>query len=83
KAAIAAGQTEHIEEELGDLLFSVVNVSRFVEQDAEQALTVSTDKFITRFEKVEALATARNLDMSAMSIDELDELWKEAKTLLK
>lgn len=83
KAAIAAGRAEDIEEELGDLLFSVVNVSRFVEQDAEQALTLSTDKFITRFEKVEELAKFRNLDMSAMSIDELDELWKEAKNLLK
>lgn len=83
KAAIQAGRTEDMEEELGDLLFSVVNVSRFIDLDAEQALTVSTDKFIARFEKVEELATSRNLDMSAMSIDELDELWKEAKSLLK
>lgn len=83
KAAIQAGRTEEMEEELGDLLFSVVNVSRFIDLDAEQALTVSTDKFITRFEKVEALAASRSLDMSAMSITELDDLWKEAKDLLK
>lgn len=82
KAAVASGSAQDVEEELGDLLFSAVNVSRFVDTDAEQALTVSTDKFITRFDKVETLAKQRGLDMTQMSIDELDELWREAKTLV-
>lgn len=81
KEAMAENDAAHMEEELGDLLFSVVNVSRFLNLDAEQALTVSTDKFITRFERVEALADTRGLDMSAMSIEELDDLWKEAKSM--
>ena len=83
KEAMASGDPDAVEEELGDLLFSVVNVSRFAGPDAEQALTRSTDKFITRFEVVEQLAASRNLDMSAMSIDELDELWRQAKAQLK
>lgn len=83
KEAIASGSSKDVEEELGDLLFSAVNVSRFVDVDAEQALTVSTDKFIARFEKVEMLANERNLDMSKMSLEALDELWREAKTLTK
>ncbi len=81
KAAVADGSPQEIEEELGDLLFSAVNVSRFVDTDAEQALTVSTDKFIARFDKVESLAKERGLDMTQMSIDELDKLWYEAKKL--
>lgn len=81
KAALASGLAQDIEEELGDLLFSAVNVSRFVDTDAEQALTVSTDKFIARFDRVEALAKERGLDMTQMSIDELDKLWCEAKSL--
>ena len=68
-----------VEEELGDLLFSAVNVSRFVKTDAEQALTGATDKFIRRFARVEQLARERGLDMSASSLEELDALWKEAK----
>ncbi len=82
KAAIASGSTQDIEEELGDLLFSAVNVSRFVNVDAEQALTLSTDKFIARFEKVEMLARERGLDMAQMSMEALDELWREAKVLV-
>lgn len=52
----AAAQGTNVEEELGDLLFSAVNVSRFVKADPEQALNAATDKFISRFRKVEALA---------------------------
>lgn len=77
--AMAEGSTERMEEELGDLLFSAVNVSRFISVDAEQALTRSTDKFIARFSKVEALAAAKGQDMSKMSLEELDALWCEAK----
>ena len=79
KEAIAGGDAAMVEEELGDLLFSAVNVSRFVKTDAEQALTGATDKFIRRFARVEQLARERGLDMSASSLEELDALWKEAK----
>lgn len=68
-----------IQEELGDLLFSAVNVSRFVDVDAEQALTASTDKFIHRFEQMEQLAIARGLDMDNATLEEWDALWNEVK----
>lgn len=77
KTAVAEGS--NVEEELGDLLFSAVNVSRFVNVDAEQALTKATDKFIDRFRKVEAQAKAEGRPMEAMSLAELDALWERAK----
>ena len=77
--AIASGDKENIAEELGDLLFSVVNVSRFVKCDAEEALTAASDKFIARFVRVEQLARVRGIDMESASLEKLDELWDEAK----
>ena len=77
--AIKADDKKNIEEELGDLLFSVVNVSRFVGVDAEEALTASADKFLNRFSVVEKLADERGLNMSETSLEELDKLWEEAK----
>lgn len=77
--AIKSGGASQVEEELGDLLFSAVNVSRFLKADAEQALTGATDKFIRRFAVVEELARERGLDMRAASLETLDGLWAEAK----
>ncbi len=79
KEAIAEGEQAHIEEELGDLLFSAVNVARFVRTDPENALTNSCEKFIRRFEQVETLARERGIDMKTTPIEELDRLWKEIK----
>ncbi|SDN29518.1 nucleoside triphosphate pyrophosphohydrolase [Acetanaerobacterium elongatum] len=70
-------------EELGDLIFSCVNLSRFLTLDAEEALTASTDKFICRFSQVEALADAERIDLNHADICELDRLWKKAKDLSK
>lgn len=77
--AIASGRREEIWEELGDLLFSVANVARFVKVDSEQALGNATDKFIRRFTQVERLADARGIDMKESGMDVLDNLWQEAK----
>lgn len=79
KEAMQAGNAAAVEEELGDLLFSAVNVSRFVDVDAEQALTASTDKFIRRFEQMEQLAQERGLDMDNASLEDWDALWVEVK----
>lgn len=79
KAAIDNNDTLNIEEELGDLLFSVVNVSRFVKLDAEEALTKASDKFLNRFSQVEKLAAQRKIDMKSASLSELDKLWDEVK----
>ena len=64
---------------MGDLLFSVVNVSRFLNTDPEEALSAATDKFIFRFAKVEQMALSQGKDMAQMSLQELDKLWESAK----
>ena len=79
RQAIDNKDSANISEELGDVLFSAVNVSRFVKTDAEEALTASSDKFLSRFTEVEKLAKERNIDMKSARIDELDQLWDEAK----
>lgn len=80
RAAIDSGDIENIDEELGDVLFSAVNVSRFLKLDAEQSLTQSTDKFSARFGEVESLAKEKNIDLKSANIMELDSLWDEAKS---
>ena len=79
KKAIENGDNANIGEELGDLLFATVNVSRFLKLDAEETLNRATDKFIARFEQIEKLANERNIDMKTSSLDELDALWDEVK----
>ncbi|MCL2884880.1 MAG: nucleoside triphosphate pyrophosphohydrolase [Oscillospiraceae bacterium] len=79
KEALRSGETAAIEDEFGDVLFSAVNVSRFIDVDAELALTRATDKFIGRFRTVEQLAAARGIDMATAGIETLDELWALAK----
>lgn len=78
-AAIDKKDTGNIAEELGDVLFSAVNVSRFFHMDPEELLTHSCDKFIARFKIVEALAQEQNMDLKQSDIDVLNQLWKEAK----
>lgn len=83
KEAVLMGAQDNVHEELGDLLFSVVNVSRFIKVDSEEALTGATDKFIDRFSKVEKMANERGLDMKETSLEELDKLWDKAKQVSK
>ena len=77
--ALKSENIEEIDEEFGDLLFSCVNVSRFLKIDAENSLAKATDKFIGRFEKVEQVLNDRGLDMKSMSLEELDDIWNEIK----
>ena len=79
KEAISENNKEHQIEELGDLLFSVVNVARFLKIDSEEALYKACDKFSDRFRKVEQLATERNIDMKSATLKELHSLWDEVK----
>ncbi len=83
KEAIGKKDADSIEDEFGDVLFSCVNIARFIGVDSEEALTRSNEKFIKRFLEVERLAFERNINMKETPIDELDELWKEAKTILE
>ena len=68
-----------MEEELGDLLFSVINVSRFAKIDAEAALNKATDKFIQRFSMIEDAARESGRDLKDMTLEEMDALWDEIK----
>lgn len=83
KEAITMGVVDNANEELGDLLFSVVNVSRFISVDSEEALTNATDKFIDRFSKVEKMAEEKGINMKETELSELDKLWDEAKRVSK
>lgn len=83
KEAVTMGVVENANEELGDLLFSVVNVSRFISVDSEEALTCATDKFIDRFSKVEKMAEEKGIDMKETELSELDKLWDIAKQVSK
>lgn len=74
-----AGDHERILEEVGDLLFSVVNVARFLDIDPEEALTFTSDKFVRRFEYIEKNAALRNKELTSMTLEEMDRLWEEAK----
>ena len=81
RAAVAAGT--NVEEDLGDLLFSAVNVARFVKTDPEEALSSACDKFIRRFRLVEQAAAQSGQAMEDMDLKKLDKLWEQAKQDLK
>ncbi|MBI5901877.1 MAG: nucleoside triphosphate pyrophosphohydrolase [Deltaproteobacteria bacterium] len=68
-----------MEEELGDLLFTVVNIGRFIEVNPEDALRKTIGKFITRFHHVEQEIISRGQDLSSTPIEEMERLWGEAK----
>ena len=72
---------EKIEQEFGDLLFALINYSRFINVNPESALERTNKKFIRRFEYLETQTNAANKDMKKMSLDEMDVFWNEAKKL--
>lgn len=78
----ASRQTE-IEAELGDILFSLVNLARFVKVNPEEALRRSTNRFIDRFHLVEAQAAEKGTSLTDMTLAEMDLLWEEAKQRLQ
>lgn len=79
REAVASGEREQIEEELGDLLFSIVNVSRFLKVNPEDALRRTSEKFIRRFQQVEAEFVRRGQPMEQAELAEMDEIWKKVK----
>jgi MazG family protein len=68
-----------VEEELGDVFFSLVNYARFLRADAEQALERTNKKFISRFREMEAIAMQQGKDLQHMTLAEMDELWNIIK----
>lgn len=77
--AIVDGQKEKIEEELGDVLFTIVNISRFLKIDPEVALAGTNRKFRRRFSYIEEKVKAKQQNWESLSLIDLDELWQEAK----
>jgi XTP/dITP diphosphohydrolase len=77
--AIAGGDPKKIEEEYGDLLFSLVNFARFLQVDAENALEVTNKKFIHRFTRMEAHAASHGKQLAEMTLGEMDAIWNEIK----
>src|SRR3989475_4688561 len=73
------GKRERLEDELGDLLFAVVNLARKLEIDPRAALEQANDKFRRRFEGVERLAAERGVDIGRANLEQLDRLWDEVK----
>jgi uncharacterized protein YabN with tetrapyrrole methylase and pyrophosphatase domain len=73
------GTRERLEEEVGDLLFAVVNLARKLGVDPEAVLARANDKFTRRFQGVERLARERGLELGRASLEELDRLWEEVK----
>jgi uncharacterized protein YabN with tetrapyrrole methylase and pyrophosphatase domain len=79
KSAIASQDRQQIEDEIGDLLFAVVNLARKCKLDAESALQVATDKFVARFNRLEDELQARGKRLGDVDLAELDEIWDEVK----
>lgn len=75
----SAQQKEKVEEELGDLFFSLVNYARFLDVDPEQALERTNKKFIVRFRQMEEKALQQGRTLSGMTLAEMDGLWNEIK----
>jgi XTP/dITP diphosphohydrolase len=79
KEAVDSGDLRHIEEEFGDLMFSLINYARFLHIDAEAALERTNRKFIDRFTKMEENIVLNGRQMSDLSLEELDAIWNAVK----
>lgn len=77
--AVASGEQDKIEDEFGDVLFALVNYARFIKVDPENALERTNKKFIRRFRGIESIAKEQNRDLHDMSLQEMDDLWNQAK----
>ncbi|MDI6766006.1 MAG: nucleoside triphosphate pyrophosphohydrolase [Bacteroidota bacterium] len=79
--AIEQGDQEKVEGEFGDLLFALVNYSRFIGVNPENALRQTVEKFITRFQYIEKRLKEMGKDVHSSSLEEMDKLWVEAKKI--
>src|SRR6266704_185100 len=83
KSAISSQGRRAIEDEIGDLLFAVVNLARKCKLDAESALQTATDKFVARFNRLEDELQARGKRLGDVDLGELDAIWNEIKKMAK
>jgi len=77
--AVDTGNPNDIEDEMGDVLFALINYARFVKVDPELALERTNKKFIRRFQRIEELAAQTGKTVHDMNLQEMDELWNEVK----
>jgi len=77
--AIREDDKTHIEEEFGDVMFSLINYARFLRIDAEGALEKTNKKFMRRFMQMEEIATSKGLALAEMTLAEMDAIWDEVK----
>jgi len=77
--AIESGEQRQVESEFGDLLFALVNYSRFIDVNPENALRHSVEKFTSRFRHIEKRLKEMGKDIHSSSLEEMDRLWEEAK----
>jgi len=80
KAAISAGDKVQVEKELGDLLFSLVNLARLLDVEPEAALASTSEKFVKRFSYIENKARCAGMELPECSLSEMDTWWEEAKS---
>lgn len=79
KKSVETQTQSKIEEELGDLLFAIVNYSRFLKVNPESALNRSTEKFIRRFQSIEKEFKSKGKDISSATLEEMDAIWEKIK----
>jgi tetrapyrrole methylase family protein / MazG family protein len=79
KEALKSGNRDEMEDELGDIIFMVVNLSRFMKVNPEDAHRKTISKFIRRFRHIEMKAAEQGRELSDMTLEEMDRLWDEAK----
>jgi MazG family protein len=79
REAVVAGDAAHIHEEIGDLLFTIANIARKVNVNAEEALQSTNRKFMRRFESMEAQVHERGVNLDQLTLEEMDSLWDDAK----
>ena len=79
KTAVASANNRMIADEIGDLLFAVVNLARKCQLEAESLLQAATDKFLARFNEMEDRLRARGGKLGNASLEELDAIWEDIK----
>ena len=83
KVEVKKGNQKRIESEFGDVLFSLINYSRFINVNPEDALERTNRRFIKRFQIMEQLIEKQNLKLDNMNINEMDVYWLKAKEIYK
>ncbi|WP_052338277.1 MazG nucleotide pyrophosphohydrolase domain-containing protein [Nitrospina gracilis] len=79
KEAVRDGDEEHVESELGDILFVLANVARFKKLDAEEALRQTNNKFVKRFHYIEEQVAKQGKELKDTPLEEMERYWQESK----